>query len=354
MAPRPPAGALESVGSLDTPNLLEDGVANPPALAAAPVSDGTLPSGGRTPRQIAVGIYSFCAVLGLTTTILCLRGPLNGLGPLRALAPQPAMFAIIFCFSVLAAWLSVALHYRGDTYDFALGEVPLLIGLVFLSPNLLVLATACAVAFNFVILRRQAPLKVAFNVASYALAAVLAAIVYRELLGTHNPVSFIGWVAGAAALVTCDVALHLALRIVIKLNGGQTAERRTGIIVLALEAMLTTASICLAFVFFDAAWFDPWAALPLLLVAGLVIGAYRGYSRLSLRFASLQRLYDFSRTIGSASLEPSSMSGDVLQEVCTVMRSRRAKLILAEPSGIPRLHLLRSAGTVGSRTHHPR
>ena len=80
-------------------------------------------------------------------------------------------------------------------------------------------------------------------------------------------------------MVTCDVALHLALRIVIKLNGGQTAERRTGIIVLALEAMLTTASICLAFVFFDAAWFDPWAALPLLLVAGLVIGAYRGYSR---------------------------------------------------------------------------
>jgi len=330
-----------SVGSLAASHLLSDGLDGPAALPGAAVPEASVPdselsAGGRTPRQIEAGIYAYCAVMGLTTVILCLTGPLHGVGPIRAVAPQAAMFAIIFVFSVLAAWLSVALHYRGDTYDFALGEVPLLIGLVFLSPDLLVLATACAVAFNFTLLRRQAPLKIAFNVASYSMAAALAAIVYREILGTHSPVSLIGWVAGVAALLTCDVALHFALRVVIKLNGGQTAERRTGIIVLALEAMLTVASICLAFVFFNAVWFDPWAALPLLLVAALLIGAYRGYSRLSLRFSSLQRLYEFSRTIGSANLEPSSMSVDVLKEVCTVMRSRRAKLILAEPSGIPR------------------
>ncbi len=326
----------DSVGSLPTPTLLDEGPVAAPELTAAPVAETGPAKGERTPAQISASIYAYCVAMGVATVVLCLRGPLDGLGPIRALAPQSAMFIIIFCFSVLAAWLSVALHYRGDTYDFALGEVPLLIGLVFLSPNLLVLSTACAVGFNFALLRRLAPLKVAFNVASYALAAALAALVYRELLGAHSPVSLIGWAAGVAALVTCDVALHLALRIVIKLNGGQTAEQRTGLIVLGLEAMLTTASICLAFVFFNAAWYDPWAALPLLLVAALVIGAYRGYSRLSLRFASLQRLYDFSRTIGSASLEPSSMSVDVLKEVCTVMRSRRAKLILAEPSGIPR------------------
>ena len=100
--------------------------------------------------------------------------------------------------------------------------------------------------------------------------------------------------------------------------------------------MLVAASMCLAFAFFDAAWFDPWATLPLLLVAALIIVAYRGYTRLSLRFSALEHLYDFSRTMGTASLEPSSMSVDVLTKVCTVMRARRAELILAEPSGIPR------------------
>src|ERR1700728_3378160 len=94
--------------------------------------------------------------------------------------------------------------------------------------------------------------------------------------------------------------------------------------------------MCLSFAFHDAAWFDPWTTLPLVLVAALIIVVYRGYARLNLRFSSLQHLYDFSRTMGTASLEPSSMSVDVLKEVCTVMRARRAELILAEPSGIPR------------------
>ena len=109
-----------------------------------------------------------------------------------------------------------------------------------------------------------------------------------------------------------------------------------GIILLAIDSMLTAAGLCLALAFVDAAWFDPWTTMPLFVVAGLIIVAYQGYSRLSLRFSSLQHLYDFSQSMSTANLEPSSMSVDVLKEVCTVMRARRAELILAEPSGIPR------------------
>ena len=100
--------------------------------------------------------------------------------------------------------------------------------------------------------------------------------------------------------------------------------------------MLMAASLCLAFAFLDAAWRNPWTTLPLVVVAALIIVAFRGYARLRLRFLSLQHLYDFSRTMGAANLDPASMSVDVLKEVCTVMRARRAELILAEPSGIPR------------------
>ena len=119
-----------------------------------------------------------------------------------------------------------------------------------------------------------------------------------------------------------------------KLNG-QTPERWTPLH-FTTEAMLMAASICLSFVVLDAAWFSLWATLPLVLVGVLIVLAYRGYFRLLLRFRSLQRLYDFSRTLSTASLEPSSMSLDVLEQVRTVMRARRAELILAEPSGIPR------------------
>jgi diguanylate cyclase (GGDEF)-like protein len=107
--------------------------------------------------------------------------------------------------------------------------------------------------------------------------------------------------------------------------------------------------MCLSFVVLDAAWFDLWTTVPLLLVGVLIIVAYRGYTKLQLRFASVQRLYDVSQALGSASLEPSSMSLDVLKQVRTVMRARRAELILAEPSGIPRRISLDDRGSSGIR-----
>jgi len=138
-----------------------------------------------------------------------------------------------------------------------------------------------------------------------------------------------------AAMIAYQIVSAVALRVV-TLLAGQAVPKRDRIIHMAFHAMLIVASMCLALAFLDAAWFDPWTTLPLLLVAALIIVAYRGYNRLSLRFSALEHLYDFSRTMGTASLEPSSMSVDVLKKVCTVMRARRAELVLAEPTGIPR------------------
>ena len=108
------------------------------------------------------------------------------------------------------------------------------------------------------------------------------------------------------------------------------------------------ANMCLSFVVLDLAWFSLWATVPFVLVAALIIGAYRGYARLTLKFASLQRLYDFSRALGTASLEPPSMSVDVLRQVCTVMRARRAELVLVESSGIARRISLDERGALDS------
>ncbi len=242
------------------------------------------------------------------------------------------MFIILCVMWAAAAWAPVSLHYRGNTYLFVLEEVPMLLGLVFLSPFLLVLCGVCAETFVRAGPRRQPAVKVFFNVASGALSVALAAVVYREALGSSGPMSLRGWIAAAAALCTSMIATTLMVRVVMKLNG-QTTERRTGV-QFTTEALLMAANMCLSFVVLDLAWFSLWATVPLILVGALIIGAYRGYARLTLRFASLERLYDFSRALGTASLEPPSMSVDVLRQVCTVMRARRAELVLAEPSGI--------------------
>ena len=285
--------------------------------------------------QISASIYAFTTALALLTVGLCLWGPLQGLGPVREILPQAAMAVGIAVLWTAADSMPVSFHFRGNTYLWALEDAPVLIGLVFLSPNILVLSTAGAALFVFAFVRRQALVKTTFNVASTALQTAVAAVIFREILGTHSPVSLVGWVASVTALCSTLIVSPLALRVVTRL-AGQPPKKQSGRFLLAIQAMLAAANICLALALFDAAWFDPWTILPLLVVAALIIGAYRGYARLSLRFSSLQHLYDFSRVMGTANLEPSTMSVDVLKEVCTVMRARRAELILAEPSGIPR------------------
>ena len=102
---------------------------------------------------------------------------------------------------MIADRVPVELPFRGTTYAFVLNEVPLLFGLAFLAPNILVLASVC-VGHR---VRRPAqadPMKVAYNVASLAFATALAATVFRELLGTQSPVSLLGWAASAVAGIT--------------------------------------------------------------------------------------------------------------------------------------------------------
>ena len=293
----------------------------------------------------SLAINAFSSALAFATAALVLVGPLHGEGPLRLLIPQPEMLTL-FCVLWAAAILApISLHYRGNTNLMVLDAVPMFIGLVFLSPLLLVLGCVGTEAFVRSVVRRQPPVKVAFNVASVGFGATIAAVIFRELLGGHSPVSLRGWGAAAAALCAIAVIMELNVRFVTMLNG-RTTERRTGS-QLTTEVMLVAVNVCLAIVVLDAVWFDMWATVPLLLVAVLIIAAYRGYTRLSLRFASLQRLYDFSRALGTASLEPSSMSLDVLRQVCTVMRARRAQLVLAEPSGIPRRISLDDRGPSG-------
>ena len=45
--------------------------------------------------QTTAAIYAFSASMALLAAGLCLRGPLQGLGPVRELLPQGAMFGLV-------------------------------------------------------------------------------------------------------------------------------------------------------------------------------------------------------------------------------------------------------------------
>ena len=320
----------ESVGGLET---LPVGASTPDA-----------PPADRSPRRTAA-VAAYTGLLALGTWALLMYGPLAGVGAIRTVIPEAWMAVLIWLLYAASFWAPVSFHHRGNTVLFSIEEVPLLLGLVFLSPDILVLVCVSAI-FIVYALRKMAFLKLAFNISLAGFGTAEAAFVYRLALGTHSPVSPQGWAAAIAALIAQTVtANYILLPIIAKLYG-QTSDKRTGSQILA-TAMLSAASVALAIVVLNAAWVSLWAVVPVLLVGALIIAAYRGFARLTLRFASLQRLYDFSRALGATNLEPTSMSVEVLRQVCTVMRARQAQLILAEPSGIPRRLVLTERGPSG-------
>lgn len=236
----------------------------------------------------------------------------------------------------------VSFYYRGNTFLYVLTEIPLLLGLVFLSPGLVVATRLAGQAFGLGVVRRQPPIKLVFNLMSGALGSATAVLLYHATIGSHSPVSPFGSAAAAVALFAAAATAHITVHLVVRLTGDRV-PRRAGF-EYTTEFFLFIATVGLAVVVLDAAWWDRWAIVPLVLVGALIVIAYRGYSRLTQRFSALQRLYDFSDALGDVHLDPSATAAAVLEQVQSIMRARRAQLVLVESSGA-----LRSLALSGSQ-----
>jgi diguanylate cyclase (GGDEF)-like protein len=241
--------------------------------------------------------------------------------------------------SAAAVSAPVSFHHRGHTYLFSLGEVPLLLGLAFAMPVVLVVARVVGGAIGLGVVRRQSPLKLTFNLASSAFTAVMAVTVYRTILGTHPAIGGWGWAAGAAALTVAALTAQITVAFVVRIYG--QARQRAARFEFVTFGLVLLASIGLAFVVLDAAYETWWAEVPLLSVGGLIVFAYRGYLRLTKRFGALEQLYDFSHSLGGSHVEPQQTVWAVLERVQSVMRASRAEIILSDDWPIGRRAALR-------------
>ena len=93
-----------------------------------------------------------------------------------------------------------------------------------MTPDLLVLSAAAGALFVFAVVRRQAAMKVTFNVAATALRVAVAAVVFREILGPDRPVSLHGWAAAVAAMIAYQLVAVVTMRVVTLLGGSGGTE----------------------------------------------------------------------------------------------------------------------------------
>ncbi len=165
----------------------------------------------------------------------------------------------------------VHFEFRRDSHTFSLVEVPLVLGLLFAQPALIVPAHILGAGLALVLYRKQSAKKLLFNLAAFTLEDSIAVIVFHTVAGGADIRAF-----GTAAGAGCAAGLASVIGIVavfgaIALSGDPLtrAERRQALAFGLLATAMTTPVTVTVAVLAD---LDPAVAwLPLVPVAGIYL-----------------------------------------------------------------------------------
>jgi diguanylate cyclase (GGDEF)-like protein len=287
-----------------------------------------LGGGAMSRRFLRVPQRQSWLVVGLTC-VLILASALLWL--LDGRQHQPLVGPLVPWWVVAAAFAlteSAVLHVqsRREAQTVSISELPLVVALFLADPGDLLLGRLVGSVAIMVLVRRSSALKVFFNVALFALEAVVALVVFQALAGDVPAVGPREWTAALAAVLSANAVGSVALGLVIGIYEGGTTVRSLareavtsqlfapGVVVLGLVAV-----ICV-----DAGGWNPWMVGAAVVVLTI---CYRKYSSLFDRHVNLERLYEFSQAVGQ-SPDKDVVVGLVLHEVRELLTSDRARLVI--------------------------
>src|SRR6201999_3078775 len=119
-------------------------------------------------------------------------------------------------FGFAASELTVVhIEFRRDAHSVSLNEIPLVVALAFASPGHLLLAQLLGASAVLVLHRRQAPLKLFFNLSHFALEDCVAIVVFHLYVGGALRAGPALWLGGVAATVAAATVSVLTVSIVI-------------------------------------------------------------------------------------------------------------------------------------------
>src|SRR3954468_25098058 len=242
--------------------------------------------------------------------------------------PLPLHLTGWFLGILFAASEIFVIHYqfRSEQYTFSLMELPFAMGLFFASWPTLIFARLIGGGLALRLHRKQAPMKLAFNLASFVLETSIAVTVFRWV-GGHNPgqsgrVMFGAIVGTSLAVMTATAMIAVAISIYEGRPDRRTLVRLFGA---NLVVVLTNASLALVAV--SVLWTTPGAGWLLIIVAMILFLGYRSYARLQRKHDDLELLYDFTRQTGKA-LQVDSAMKELLTQVRGVLRAGNAEIVI--------------------------
>ena len=228
----------------------------------------------------------------------------------------------------------VHLRFRRDAHSFSMSELPLVAGLFFASPLELIVAqlvgNAAALAFN----RRQPLIKFAFNLSQFSLQATVAVLVFRSVLNTASPDSWLGWMAAGLASVVALIMATGLITAAIRLAGGRL-NRTEMIEVLGLSSIATLMNTSLALIGVQLVWSTPSSAWLALIPPVVLFFAYRAYMSQREERGRLESLYHAMRSLHEAGHIESALTGAAIQATQMFEAEFAEIILLPENEDLP-------------------
>lgn len=209
-----------------------------------------------------------------------------------------------------------------------LSDIPLTVGLFFCGPLAVLLARLIGTASNVVARGHVNARKDAFNLATHGLAAGLAIVTWRLIMGDADLLGPRAWLATVVAVLLAEVVTTLCIDLVI---WADTGARESSQLQMGLENLVAAASACFGLVFVYVMSVD-WRAGWLVLVVTLVLFvAHRSYAALQRRSQDVESVSAFTGRLGQF-LDVDSVIGETLRTMSNDLNAEIAELYVEDPA----------------------
>jgi diguanylate cyclase (GGDEF)-like protein len=274
-------------------------------------------------------VWALCAALAAVAI-----GLLVALEPIDRTEGRPHLSWWLLAAAFAATELAVVhIHIRRSSHSLTLGELPLVLGLLFAAPVEVMIGWMLGAGGVLLVQRELPAVRIAFNVALFGVTAGLAGAVFHVLAGEAppdpGPAEWAAATTGAGASALCAAALVAAA---MALSGDvPTGERLRSMLATALGVAICNAALGLAVATVVVA--DARAAVLLLAPAGALFIAYRAYTAERNRLTSLEFLYAAGRALTSASEATAGLAGMLAMARETFRAELALVLTFASPEG---------------------
>jgi len=241
--------------------------------------------------------------------------------------PAPILAPALAALFLLAEQFLMNVEFRRQAHSLTLAGVPLVLGVLLVSPQTLVIARLGAAIAAFILQRINVD-KILYNGAAYACEAALDATIVHLWLHPGHEVRLLTVAVTIAVVASVDQLMSLLVLSLIRLHNGPLSGREiTDVLVSAgtLSVVASAFAVMVLLLLQDGAL---GAALVVIVIA-VGAGAYRGHASTRRRHQALTLIHEFvSDGVGAESLD--ALAGQLLSRIRQLLRAATVEVLIVD------------------------